>query len=100
MKMIVSVMSVGLGMKKELCKRVAETNYYASNEDVWMDDGHREINGLRNICSVIRMDRMRNEDMRRRVGARWKMSDRVDRTFPKWSGHVDCMSAERLTATV
>ena len=38
--------------------------------------------------------------MRRKIGVRKKMSERVDRKFLKWFGHVERASGERLNKKV
>ena len=66
-------------MKKELYEReVAPTLTYGA--EVWvmrMDKKHKldlmEMNCLRSICVVTRMDRWRNGKVRREVGVREKM---------------------------
>ena len=45
-----------------------------------------EIKSLRSICG---MDRWRSHEVRRRVGVRYEMSDRVDWKLLKCFGHVE-----------
>ena len=46
------------------------------------------------MCGVIRMERLRNEVVRERVGVPNKLSNRVDRKLLKWFGHVEHMGSE------
>ena len=55
---------------------------------------------LRSMCGVTRMDRVRNEVVRERVGVPEKLSKRVDRKVLKWFGHVERMGSERMTKRV
>merc|ERR1711905_52257 len=55
---------------------------------------------LRSMCGVTMWDRLRNEEVRERVGVPEKMSNRVDRKVLKWFGHVERMGGERLTKRV
>ena len=52
------------------------------------------------MCGVTMWDRLRNEEVRERVGVPEKMSNRVDRKVLKWFGHVERMGGERLTKRV
>merc|ERR1712074_215730 len=55
---------------------------------------------LRSMCGVTRMDRVRNEVVRERVGVPEKLSGRVDRKVLKWFGHVERMGSDRMTKRV
>ncbi len=46
------------------------------------------------------MDRMRNEEVRRRAGIVRKMSERVNQKVLRWYGHVMRMGEEPLTKRV
>ena len=54
-----------------------------------------EMNCLRNMCGVTRRDRVRNEEVRERVGVDIALADRVEERVLSWFGHV-----ERLTKRV
>ncbi len=43
------------------------------------------------------MDRVRDEEVRRRVGVVRKMSERVDQRVLSWYGHVERLGEEHLT---
>ena len=59
-----------------------------------------EMKCLRSMCGVTRMDRVRNEVVRGRVGVPEKLSGRVDRKVLKWFGHVERMGSKRMTKRV
>ena len=46
---------------------------------------------------MTRMHRLNIEGVRRRIGMRDKMSDRVDLKVLKWLGHTERMRGERLS---
>ena len=43
---------------------------------------------LRSLVEVSRMDRVRNEDVRRRAGIKRKLVSRADQRVLKWFGHA------------
>ena len=47
-----------------------------------------EMNCLRSMCGVNRRDRVRNEDIRQRVGICHELAERVDMKALSWYGHV------------
>ena len=55
-----------------------------------------EMNCLRNICSVRRIDRVRNEQVRRMCGKNVGVCEKVDQSVLRWFGHVERMGDERL----
>ena len=59
-----------------------------------------EMNCLRNMCGVTRRDRVRNEEVRERVGVDIALADRVEERVLSWFGHVERMSGERMTKRV
>ena len=52
------------------------------------------------MVGVTRLDRVRNEEVRRRTGMERKLSERVDQRVLSWYGHVVRMDEERLTERV
>ncbi len=58
-----------------------------------------EMRCLKSMVGVTRMDRVRNEKVRRQAGIVRKMSERVDQRV-SWYGHVVRMGEERLTKRV
>jgi len=105
MKKMCKIRSVNLKVKRELYEKVVvPTVMYGS--ETWANRVAErnkldvmEMNCLRSMCGVTRMDRLRNE-IRGRVGVREKISERVDREMLKWFGHVVPMRDERLTMKV
>ncbi len=59
-----------------------------------------EMRCLRSMVGVTRLDRVRNEEVRRRAGVVRKMSERVDQRVLGWYGHMVRMNEERLTNRV
>ena len=55
---------------------------------------------MRSMCGVTRRDRVRNEDIRERVGVCQEMAERVDMKVLSWYGHVMRMNESRLTLRV
>ena len=53
-----------------------------------------EMNCLRNICKLKRIDRVPNAEIRRMCGK--NVSQRMDQGVLSWSGHVERMENERL----
>ena len=49
-----------------------------------------EMKCLRSLVGVSRMDRVRNEEMRRRAGV--ELASRVDQRVLRWFGHVEVMN--------
>ena len=52
---------------------------------------------LRIICGLIRIGKVGNEEVRRRVSVRYIKSNRVKRMISKLFKHVDRMGDQRLT---
>ena len=59
-----------------------------------------EMKCLRSMCGVNRRDRVRNEEVRRRVGIQETLSERMDRRVPSWYGHIERMDDDRLTKII
>ena len=55
-----------------------------------------EMKCQRSMCGVSRMDSVRDEVVRRRGGLTEKLSDRVDKKFSKWLGHVQRLKEDWL----
>ena len=58
-----------------------------------------ELNCLRNICGLRRVDRVPNVEIRR-FGKNVSVNQRIDQVVLRWSGHVDGMGDERMTKSV
>merc|ERR1712002_507535 len=59
-----------------------------------------EMNCLRNICGLRRIDRVRNVHIRRICGKNVSVSERIDQGILRWFGHVERMGNERLVKRV
>ena len=59
-----------------------------------------EMNCLRNICGVRRIDRVSNAEIRRRCGKSGGVSQKMDQGVLRWFGHVERMGDERLARRV
>ena len=59
-----------------------------------------EMKCLRSMCGVTIRDRIRNEEIRRRVGVQINMAGRVERCVLRWFGHVERMNDERMAKRV
>ena len=53
-----------------------------------------EMECLRSMTGVSRMDRVRNEVVRARTGVRRELAARVDMNVLRWFGHVEKMDNE------
>ena len=64
-----------------------------------------EMKCLRSLAGVSRMDRVRNEEVRRRVGIEMELASRADQRVLRRFGHVErrdeyCMARRVLMAEV
>ena len=59
-----------------------------------------EMNCLRNICGLRRIDRVPNVEIRRMCGKNVSVSQRMDQGVLRWFGHVERMGNERLVKKV
>ena len=64
-----------------------------------------EMKCLRSLVGVLRMDRVRNEEVRRRAGIEMELASRADQSVLTWCGHVKrmddyCMARRMLMAEV
>ena len=97
---------LGMNVKKILYEKVVlPTVMYGS--ELWgmkVSDRHKlnvfEMKCLRYMNGVSRMDRIRNEEVRARMGVRREMVERVDMNVLRWFGHVERMDDERLPKKV
>ena len=58
-----------------------------------------EMNCLRNICGLTRIDRVPNVEIRR-CGKKVSVSQRIDQGVLRWFGHVERMGDERMAKRV
>ena len=59
-----------------------------------------EIKCLRSLVGVSRIDRVRNEEVRRRAGIERELASRADRRVLRWFGHVERMDEYRMARMV
>ena len=59
-----------------------------------------EMKCLRCLVGVSRMDRVRNEQVRRRAGMEREIASRADQRVLRWSGHVERMDEFRIARMV
>ena len=59
-----------------------------------------EMNCLRSICGVRRIDRVRNEEVRRVCGKERSVGMKIDQSVLRWFGHVERMNEERMVRRV
>ena len=50
-----------------------------------------EMKCLRSLVGVSRMDRVRNDELRRRAGIERELASRADQRVLRWFGHVERM---------
>ena len=87
----------GLGIKAKKCLYegvIVPTAFYRA--EVWgMSSAERrkanvlKIKCLRSLVIVSRMDRVRNEEVRRRAGIERELASRVDQRVLRWFGHFE-----------
>ena len=51
---------------------------------------------LRSLVGVLRMDRVSNEEVRRRAGIEMELASRADKRVLRWFGHVERMDDYRM----
>ena len=59
-----------------------------------------EMKCLRSFVGVSRMDRVRNEEVRRRAGIGMELASRADQRVLRWFGHVERMDDYRMARRV
>ena len=59
-----------------------------------------EMNCLRSLVGESRMDRVRNEKVRRKAGIERELASRADQRVLRWFGHVERMDEYRLARRV
>ena len=59
-----------------------------------------EIKCLRSLVGVSQMDRVRNEEVRRRAGIERELASRADQRVLRWFGHVERMDEYRMSRRV
>lgn len=103
---VVKGRSVNLDVKKCLYERViVPTVLYGAETWGMREDERKKLNVfemrcLRSMLGVTRMDRIRNEDIRERVGIRSELAGRADQCALRWFGHMERMDEGRMTKQV
>ena len=106
MNRIWRVRSLGVNVKRMMYERIVVPTvlYGAETWGLNVREKRRlnvmEMKCLRSICGVTIRDRIRNEEIRRRVGVQNDLSGRVERCVLRWFGHVERMDDERLAKMV
>ena len=59
-----------------------------------------EMKCLRSLVGVLRMDRLRNEEVRRRAGIAMELASRADQRVLRWFRHVERMDDYRMARRV
>ena len=59
-----------------------------------------EMKCLRSLVGVSRMDRVRNEEVRRKAGIERELAGRADQRVLRWFGHVERMDEYRMARRV
>ena len=59
-----------------------------------------EMKFLRSLVGVSRMDRVRNEEVRRRAGIEMELASRADQRVLRWFGHLERMDDYRMARRV
>ncbi len=94
--------SLGMRANRKLYKGVVVPNaLYGSQKSNTGAAQRRRLNimemrCLKNMCGVIRMARVRNEEMRRRTVVAKELAERAEQRVLRWFGHVERMEEERL----
>ena len=60
----------------------------------------RQMKCVRSLVGVSRMDRVRNEEARRRAGIERELVSRADQRVLRWFGHVERMDEYRMPRRV
>ena len=55
---------------------------------------------LRSLVGVPRLDRVKNEEVRRRAGIERELASRIDQSVVRWFGHVERMDEYRMARRV
>jgi hypothetical protein len=58
--------------------------------------GVMKMKAMRAMCGVSIMDRVRNEEVRRRCGSELIIGERMASNVLRWYGHVERMKEERV----
>ena len=97
---------LGMDVKRALYEKVIVPTVTYGSELWGMKERERqklnvlEMRCLRSMCGVSRLDRLRNDVVRKMIGVRKEFAVRVDRNVLRWFGHVERMDDDRLLKKV
>ena len=97
LKSLLSNRGLGIKAKKCLCQGVIVPRALDEAEAWGMRSAERrkvnvlEMKCLRSLVGVSRMDRVRNEEVRRRTGIERELARRADQRVFRWFVHVERM---------
>ena len=98
----------GLGIKATKCLYegvIVQTALYGAEAWGMRSAERRKVNVLdmkclRRLVGVSRMDRVRNEEVRRRAGIERELASTADQRVLRWFGHVERMDEYRMARRV
>jgi Reverse transcriptase (RNA-dependent DNA polymerase). len=102
LKKVINSRSLGMEAKRTLYEGiVVPTVLYGAETWGLREDERRrldvlEMKCLRSMCGVTRLDRIRNEEIRRRTREEKELSARVDQRVLSWFGHMERMDKDRV----
>ena len=97
LKSVLSNRGLGIKAKKCIYERVIVPTALYGAEAWGMRSAERrkvnvlEMKCLRSLVGVSQMDRVRNEEVRRRAGIEKELASRADQIVLRWFGHVERM---------
>ena len=106
MKNVLSNRELGTEAKKCLYEGVIVPTALHGAEALGMRSAERrkvnvlEMKCLRSLVGVSRLDRVRNEEVRRRAGIKRELSSRADQRVLRWFGHVESLDEYRMARRV
>ena len=106
MKGVLKCRSLGADVKKVLYERIVVPTVAYGSELWGLKVGERqklnvfEMRCLRSMAGVSLLDRIRNDEIRRRMGIRVELSKRIDRNVLRWFGHINRMENDCLLRKV
>ena len=106
LKSVLSSRGFGIKAKKCLYEGVIVPTALYGAEAWGMGSAERrkvnvlEMKCLRSLFGVSRMDKVRNEEVRRRTGIERELASRADQRLLRWSGHLERMDEYRMARRV
>ena len=103
---VLSNKGLGIKAKKRLYEGVIVPTALYGAEAWGMRSANRrkvnvlEMKCLKSLVGVSRMDRVRNEEVRRRGGIERVLASRADQRILRWFGHVERMDEYRMARRV